>query len=97
MYVSQDCVATNTPYPHYIGDCGADFDVASAISYPDSMWIVCPQLFFQCTVHPLNAAKRPYNRYSDEITLDLVFFSAFEDLHLQTSGTMETNGIRKLY
>ena len=33
----------------------------------------------------------------DETTLDLVFFSPFEDLHLQTSGTMETNGIRKLY
>jgi hypothetical protein len=33
----------------------------------------------------------------DEITLDLVFFCAFEDLHLQTTGTMETNGIRKLY
>jgi hypothetical protein len=97
VYVSQDCVATIPPYPHYIGDRGADFDVASAISDPDSVWIVRPQLFFQCTVHPLNAAKRPYNRYSDEITLDLVFFSAFEDLHLQTSGTMETNGIRKLY
>ena len=26
-----------------------------------------------------------------------VFFSAFEDLLLHTSGTMETNGIRKLY
>jgi hypothetical protein len=38
-----------------------------------------------------------HNRYSDETTLDLVFFSPFEDLRLQTSGTMETNGIRKLY
>ena len=26
-----------------------------------------------------------------------MFFSPFEDLHLQTSGTMETNGTRKLY
>ncbi len=26
-----------------------------------------------------------------------MFFSAFEDLHLQISGTMEANGIRKLY
>jgi hypothetical protein len=49
-----------------------------------------------CTVRPLNAVKRRYNCYSDETTLDLVFFSPFEDLHLQTSGTMETNGIRKL-
>jgi hypothetical protein len=75
----------------------ADFDIASAISDPDSVWIVRPQLFFQCTVCPLNTAKGRYNRHSDEITLYLVFFSAFEDLHLQTSGTMETNGIRKLY
>jgi hypothetical protein len=88
VYVQQDCVATIPPYSHYIGDHGADFDVASAISDPDSVWIVRPQLFFQCTVHPLNAAKGSYNRYLDEITLDLVFFSPFEDLHLQTSGTM---------
>ena len=93
----QDCVATILPYPHYIGNRGADFDVASAISDPDSVWIVRPQLYFQCTVRPLNAVKGRYNRYSDEITLDLVFFSPFEDLHLQTSGTMEANGIRKLY
>ena len=33
----------------------------------------------------------------EEITLNLAFFSAFEDLRLQTSGTMESNGIRKLY
>ncbi len=50
-----------------------------------------------CTVRPLNAVKGRYNRYFDETTLDLVFFSPFDDLHLQTSGTMETNGIRKLY
>ena len=41
--------------------------------------------------------KTRYNRYPDDIDLDLVFFSAFEDLRLHTSGAMETNGIRKLY
>ena len=97
LYLCQDCVATIPPYPHYIGNRGADFDVTSAISDPDSVWIVRPQLYFQCTVRPLNAVKGRYNRYSDETTLDLVLFSPFEDLHLQTSGTMETNGIRKLY
>ena len=96
-YVYQDCVATIPPYPHYIGERGADFDVTSAISDPDSVWIVRPQLFFHCTVRPLDAVKGRYNRYSGETTLDLVFFSPFEDLHLQTSGTMETKGIRKLY
>ncbi len=61
------------------------------------MWIVHPQLFIRCTLRPLNANKQRYNRYSDEYDLDLVFFSAFVDLRLQVSGTMEANDIRKLY
>jgi hypothetical protein len=89
-------VATIPPYPHYIGD-RADCDVASNISDPDSMWIVRQQLFFKCTVRPLNATRGRYNSYSEDMSLDLVFFSAFESLLLQTSGTMESNGIRKLY
>ena len=97
MYVSQDCVATIPPYPHYIGERGDSYDVASAISDPDSLWVVRPQLFFTCTLRPINATKGRYNRYPDDIDVDLVFFSAFEDLRLHTSGTMETNGIRKLY
>ncbi len=48
-------------------------------------------------MRPLNATRCRYNRYSEDMALDLVFFSAFEDLHLRTSGTMESNGIRKLY
>ncbi len=56
-----------------------------------------PQLFFKLTLRPINATKGRYNRYSEDIDVDLVFFSAFEDLLLHTSGTMETNGIRKLY
>ena len=56
-----------------------------------------PQLFFTCTLCPINATKGRYNCYSEDIEVDLVFFSAFEDLGLHTSGTMETNGIRKLY
>ncbi len=83
------------PYPHYIGD-RADYGVASCILDPDSTWFVRPQLFFT-DVRPLNATRGRYNRYSEDISLDLVFFSAFEDLRLQTSGTMESNGIRKLY
>ena len=45
-YGSQDCLATITPYPHYISDRGADYDVASSISDPDSMWAVRQQLCF---------------------------------------------------
>jgi hypothetical protein len=96
-YDFQDCVATIPPYPHYIGERGDDYDVASAISDPDSLWVVRPQLFFKCTLRPLNSTKGRYNRFSEDIDVDLVFFSAFEDLLLHTSGTMESNGIRKLY
>ncbi len=63
----------------------------------DSLWVVRPQLFFKCTLCPVNATKGRYNSYSEDIEVDLVFFSAFEDLRLHTSGTMEKNGIRKLY
>ncbi len=94
---TQDCVATIPPYLHYIGKRDADYDDASNISDPDSMWIVRQQLFFTCAVNPLNATRGRYNRYSEDMALDLVFFSAFEDLRLLTSGTMESNGIRKLY
>jgi hypothetical protein len=57
------------------------------------MWVVRPH----CTLRPINATKSRYNRYSEDIDVDLVFFSAFEDLRLHTSGTMETNGIREYY
>jgi hypothetical protein len=99
-YDLQDCVATIPPDPHYIGEHGDGYDVVSAISDPDSMWVVPlvrPQLFFKCTLRPINATKGRHNHYSEDIDVDLVFFSAFEDLRLHTSGTMETNGIRKLY
>ena len=49
------------------------------------------------TVRPLTARVDRYNNSPDDIPLDLVFFSAFEDLHLQFTGTMESNRIRKLY
>ena len=97
VLLMQDCVATIPPYPHYVGDRDDGYDVAAALSDPDSMWIVRPQLFFSCTVRPLTARVDSYNNSPDDIPLDLVFFSAFEDLHLQFTGTMESNRIRKLY
>ncbi len=36
-------------------------------------------------------------RCREDITPDLVFFSAFEDLRLQISSTVDSIGIRKLY
>ncbi len=102
VYYSQDCLATIPPYPHYIGasDRGADYNVASSISDPDSMWIVRQQLFFtgNCTLGPISTSKcDSYNRCPEDIPLDLIFFSGFEDLRLRTTGTMESNGVRKLY
>ena len=83
-------MATIPPYPHYIGDSDADYDVAAAISYPYSMSIVSPpsQLFFSCTLRPLTARVDRYNHSPDDIPLDMVFFSAFGDLHLCFSGTL---------
>ena len=90
-------MATIPPHPHYIGPRDEDYDVAAAIADPDSMWIVRPQLFFSCTLRPLTAKVDRYNNSPDDIPLDLIFFSAFEDLRLPFTGTMESYGIRKLY
>ncbi len=48
-------------------------------------WIVRQQLLFTCTLRPPNATiPDRYKRCQEDITLNLVFFSAFEDLRLQT-------------
>ncbi len=50
-------------------------------------------------LRPLNAAVPVdrYNNSSEDIPLDLGFFSAFEDLLLRITGIMENHRIRKLY
>ena len=90
-------MATIPPYPHYIGNSDADYDGAAAISNPYSMWIVHPQLFFSATLCQLTARVDCYNHSPDDTLLDMVFYSAFGDLHLCFSVTLESNGIRKLY
>ena len=40
VYIWQEIIVTTPPYPHYIFDIGADYDAASSISDPYSMWIV---------------------------------------------------------
>ena len=69
VYDLWDCVATIPPYSHYIGERGDGHDVASAISNLDS-------IFFRCTLclSPINATKGRYNRYSEDIDVDLFFF-----------------------
>ena len=77
-------MASIPPHPNYIGPCDAEYDVAASISYPDSMWIVQPQLYFSCTLRSLNAAVNCYYN----------FFRAFEDLLLCITGTMESKAGR---
>ena len=38
-----------------------------------------------------------YNCCDEDIPLDLVFFSPFEELLLQTAGIMESKGIHRVY
>ncbi len=43
----------------------------------------------------LQATKDGHYSSLEDIPVDLVFSRAFEDLRLRTTGTMESNGIRK--
>jgi hypothetical protein len=61
------------------------------------MWFVCPQLFFHFTLCPIGARVGSYNRCSEDIQLDLVFFSPLEELRLRTAGIMESKGIHRVY
>ncbi len=90
-------MATIPPFSYYIGARDNSYVVDDALSDPDNMWIVRPQLFFHCTVRPLQTRLDGYGRCPHDIPLALVFFSALEDQHLQMTGDMESNGVRKLY
>ncbi len=63
------------------------------------MWFVCPQLFFHCTLRLIGtqAAEDRFNRSDEDIPLDLIFFSPFENLRLRTVGIMESKGIHRVY
>ena len=56
-----------------------------------------PTLFLSYTYSMLVISQLYYVHIPDDIPLALVFFSAFEDLCLQMTGTMESNWVRKLY
>jgi hypothetical protein len=61
------------------------------------MWFVRPQLFFHCTLRPMGTVAGSYNSSEEDIQLELVFFSPFEELRLRTAGIMETKGIHRVY
>ncbi len=85
-------MATIPPHLFYVreGD-NDDYDVAESLFNLDSMWFVRPQLFFHCTLRPIGTAADRFNRSDEDIPLDLVFFSPFEELRLKTAGIMERN------
>jgi hypothetical protein len=61
------------------------------------MWFVRPQLFFHCTLRLIGAVAGRFNRSDEDIPLDLIFFSPFEELRLRTVGIMELKGIHRVY
>ena len=93
----QDCLATIPPHPFYIGERDDEYDVAESLFDQDSMWFVRPQLFFHCKLCPIRARVGGHNRCDEDIPLDLVFFSPFEELRLRTAGLMESRGIHRVY
>jgi hypothetical protein len=87
----QDTVLIVPPYPYVLEDPS---DVPL-----DDCWIVCPQLYFTCHLRPTNG-RQPKARHTygeDDISVELVFFSTFEELALPGSGPMESSGVQKYY
>ncbi len=71
-------------------------DAADSLFDPDSMWFVRPQLFFHCTLRPTGASVGSYNSWDEDIQLNLVFFSFFQEHRLRTAGIMESKGIHRI-
>ncbi len=90
-------MATIPPHPFNIGERDNYYDVAESLFDPDRMWFVWPQLFFHCTLCPIGTVAGSYNRSDEDILLDLVFFSPFEELRLRTARIMESKGIHRVY
>jgi hypothetical protein len=85
-------VITVPPHPFVLED-------PSEVPLEDC-WIARPQLFFTCFLRPADGRppKRTIDTYGpDDMRVDLVLFSTFEDLDLPGSGPMEARGVRKYY
>jgi hypothetical protein len=89
-------LATTPPYPFYIGERDNDYDIAESLFDLESMLFVRPQLFFHCTLRPRGTAAGRYKCSDEDVPLDLVFFSPFEELRLKTAGIMESKGIHMI-
>jgi hypothetical protein len=53
------------------------------------MWFVHPQLFFHCTLRPIGTVTGSDNSSYEDIQLNLVFFSPFEKLRLESWNQKE--------
>ena len=89
----QDTIVVVPQYPYNIEDDPADVPL-------EDRWYARTQLFFSCHLRPAGARPPKYSSYKirpDDLLLQLVFFSTFEELHLPIHGPMEDAGVIKLY
>ena len=80
-----------------LGERDDNYDVAESLFDQDSMLFVRPQLFFHCTLCPIGARVGSRNRCNEDILLNLIFFSAFEELRLRTADGAGPNSRSHVY
>ena len=61
--------------------------------FPANAWMK----FFNCTLRPIGTVAGSINRSDEDIQLNLIFFSLFEELCMRTDGIMESKGIHRVY
>ena len=88
------------PYLSLTYSVGQDTVLEDPVDVPlDDCWIARPQLYFTCHLRPANGrqpkASRTYGE--DDIPVELVFFSTFEELALSGSDPMKSHGVAKYY
>ena len=89
----QDTILVVPPYPYSIEEDRHDVDL-------EDCWASRPQLFFTCHLRPKDGRMPKTGRHKtgpDDVKVDLVFFSTFEELQLPIKGPMEDAGVVKLY
>ena len=93
LWCVQDTIIVVPPFPYSIAEEIDDVPF-------DDCWYARAQLFFQCHLRPTGGRppKNPsYKIGPDDLLINLVFFSTFEELILPIHGPMEDAGVLKLY
>ena len=88
----QGTILVVPPYPYCIEEDRIDVPLKDC-------WYARPQLFFTCQLRPKGGRVplRNYKKGPDDLLLNFVFFSTFEELSLPIKGPMEGAGVVKLY